>query len=163
MSAKLHHGAVAFVSIDNEDILLLRAGEILAAEGGRLKGLCLADSGDFELSFEVPESGARTDDLEEAGTDRIGCFLMIVHDQAGDTLTGAIEDVCEHDNLALTITSKRALTEDELTCSARRLPTWTMSARLNSKSTWKSSDRDLSACALRGAARNAMTTDQPHE
>jgi hypothetical protein len=43
MSAKLHHGAVAFVSIDNEDILLLRAGEILAAEGGWLKGLCLAD------------------------------------------------------------------------------------------------------------------------
>jgi len=58
MSAKLHHGAVAFVSIDNEDILLLRAGEILAAEGGRLKDLRLADSGDFELSFEVPEDRA---------------------------------------------------------------------------------------------------------
>jgi len=55
MSAKLHHGAVAFDSIDDEDDLLFHAGEILASEGGRLKGLCLADSGDFELSFEVPE------------------------------------------------------------------------------------------------------------
>jgi hypothetical protein len=59
MSAKLHHGIVAFDSIDDEDILLLRAGEILASEGGKLKGLRLADNGNFELSFEVPESGAR--------------------------------------------------------------------------------------------------------
>jgi len=58
MSAKLHHGAVAFDSIDDEDDLLFHAGEILASEGGRLKGLCLADSGDFELSFEVPEDRA---------------------------------------------------------------------------------------------------------
>jgi len=56
----MHHGTIAFTTIDDEDILLKRAGEILKPYGGRIKDFRLADSGDFELSFEVPEKHINT-------------------------------------------------------------------------------------------------------
>ena len=59
----MHHGTIALSCIDDEDIFLGRAEEILKPYGGRLKALRLADNGDFELSFEVPESSVRATNL----------------------------------------------------------------------------------------------------
>jgi hypothetical protein len=51
----MHHGTIALSCIDDEDIFLKRAEEILKSYGGKIEDFRLADSGDFELSFKVPE------------------------------------------------------------------------------------------------------------